>query len=528
MNAATSTVRDRRATPRPALIAVLLGALLLRLWHLGARSLWTDEGSTWTAATAPLGRLIQLCAEKDASPPLFYLFTALATRFGDREIQLRMVSVLASLGMVWLTYRLARLCLSPRAATLAAAVTALSPFQLMYAQEARTYMTVACLLVLALYLFMRTVVEGRSRAFLPYVLVSALALYTQSIALLGVGVQAAFVVLEPRARRGLKRFVLGQLAAFTLYLPWLFITLRQSERLSESHWYATTPDAHGVFQVLRAVFVSPVPVLTAGTGPSALGRLLPHSIGFGLLFLLPALPLAAAAFAMMRRRAGGDAGRLAAFGLVLPLAAVFAVSFKVPLWIPRYFVFLTPMLAVLLALGWRELRPRALATVSAALLLGVSAYACQLYDRHYTKERWREAVAAIARGVTPSRTAALVTFDADPFRYYNRRLGNPIAVFEVSHPDVPFASNYTPAQLDEMERQARELARDYVEVWVVIRSPNSPVRREVARRAESVAAEGRKLFLRQILDSSGGPLRLALYYRDMGEFHGGRVSATAH
>ena len=58
----------RRESPLP-LIAVLTGALMLRLSGLGGRSLWTDEGSTWTAASAPLKELIRLCAEKDASPP---------------------------------------------------------------------------------------------------------------------------------------------------------------------------------------------------------------------------------------------------------------------------------------------------------------------------------------------------------------------------------------------------------------------------------------------------------------------------
>jgi len=43
--------------------------------------------------------------------------------------------------------------------------------------------------------------------------------------------------------------------------------------------------------------------------------------------------------------------RFALAGLFLPLIAVWAVSFKVPLWLPRYFVFLTPMLGVLLARG---------------------------------------------------------------------------------------------------------------------------------------------------------------------------------
>jgi hypothetical protein len=383
----------------------------------------------------------------------------------------------------------------------------------MYAQEARTYMTVASLLVLSQYLFVRTVVQGRARAFLPYVLASALALYTQSIAVLGVGVQAAFVLFEPQARRGLKRWVLGQVASLALYLPWFFVTLRQTERLSESHWYATTPDAHGVFQVLRAVFVSPVPLLSSAQGPTSLGALLPRPLGYALLFLIPALPLTVAALAMIRRRAGGPVARLAACGLVLPLAAVLAVSIKVPLWIPRYFVFLTPMLAVLIALGLRELRPRALAIAWGVLLFGTALYAIWRYDRHYTKEPWRQAVAYMAGHAARGRTAALVTFDIDPFRYYDRRLGTLIAGFEVSHPEVPFASRYSGRQLDELERWSRERTRGYDEVWVVIRSPNSPVRREVARRAEAVAAEGRVLVERKYWDSSGGPVRAARFRR---------------
>src|SRR5213594_1116213 len=151
------------------------------MWRLGAQSLWTDEGSTWTAATAPLHRLIELCAFKDASPPLFYLLTALAMKFGDGEAQLRLVSALASVGLVWVTYRLARLAADRPVARLAAALTALSPYQLMFAQEARTYALVALWTTLALFLFARAVLFDQPRAWLPYVLASALGLWTQDI-----------------------------------------------------------------------------------------------------------------------------------------------------------------------------------------------------------------------------------------------------------------------------------------------------------------------------------------------------------
>jgi hypothetical protein len=114
----------------------------------------------------------------------------------------------------------------------------------------------------------------------------------------------------------------------------------------------------------------------------------------------------------------------------------------------------------------------------------------------------------------PGRTAALVTFDVDPYRYYNRRLRSPVAAFEVSHPEVPFASGYTEAQLEQMESQAREHARPFDEVWVVVRSPNSEVRRELARRTERAAAtDGRELVGRETWTSMSGPLRLARFRR---------------
>ncbi len=513
MNAAGPPAR--RESPL-ALPAVLAGALMLRLTGLGSRSLWTDEGSTWTAASAPLRELIRLCAEKDASPPLFYLLTSLALRFGDSEAWLRSVSALASVGMVYLAYRLARLAAGRTEATLAAMIVALSPHQIMFGQEARTYMLVGLFTTWSLYLFARAVLFERRRAWLPFVLVTALGLWTQSIAVLGLGVQGAMIVLTAAGRRNLARWGLAVAAAFALYAPWLAISAAQASRLGHSHWYLETPGGHQVFQVLRAVFLSPIPLVTppATAALPGIEAVLPRPVAHAILLLLPALPLAAALAAARGPTPRASLTRFALAGLFLPLAAVYLVSFRMPLWLPRYFVFLTPMLALLLARGLWSLRPPALAAGWTAVLLAASGYACLRYATDYGKEPWREAVARIAAAGAPGRTAALVPFDADPFRYYNRRQPAPVSAFEVSHPEVPFASDYTPAQLDEMERAARERVAGFDEVWVVVRSPNSEIRRELARRTERAAATGgRALAGRETWNSMTGPLRLARFRR---------------
>jgi len=479
MSDSPAPVTVARTPPRWEMPALLLGALLLRLWHLGARSLWTDEGSTWSAASAPLHELVRLCAEKDASPPLFYLLTSLALKTGGDEAQLRFVSVVASLGLVWLTYRLARLFLPRGGSLLAAGFCALSPFQLMFAQEARTYTLVACLAMASLYCFLRAAVFGRARAWGPYVLVSALALYTQSIALLGVGVQAAVVVLDARARRRALPWIAALAASVVLYLPWCFISLAQMSRLSHSHWYVHRPDFHSVFQVLRAVFLSPIPLVTPDATATLPGlkAWIPAPLAQLVLTALPVVPLALAARAALGGTERAAGLRILLVALLAPLIAVFVVSFRTPLWLPRYFVLLTPSLCVLLAAGLSGLRPPALGRAS--------------------------------RG----RTAVLVPFDVDPYRYYNLRLGEPVAAFEVSHPEVPFASDYTPRQLDEMTAAAARRTAGFDEVWVVVRSANSEVRRAVAARTERVAAAGRVETGRWTYTSFAGPLRVARFDR---------------
>jgi uncharacterized membrane protein len=493
---------------------VLVGAAALRIWHLGARSLWTDEGSTWTAATAPLRELIRLCAEKDASPPLFYLLTSLAVRLGGDEAALRSISVLASVGLVWLTYRIVRLYATRSEATGAALLTAASPFQLMYAQEARSYALVAFLAVASLYLYLRAIDRDRPRDWLPFVAVTTLALYTQAIAALAIGVQAALALFTGPGRRHGKAWLAAVAACGVLYLPWLWVSLGQVGQLGESHWYLEPPGRHELVQVTRAIFLSPVPLVGSGTSyPPGLETWIPRPLAHLLVAAVSIVPIVAMVPLSMRAGRKSSFTRILLATLLLPLAAVLAVSAWKPLWLARYFVFLTPFWSALLASGLASLSPRWLRGAWTGLVLAASLYAVSRYDAGYTKEAWRDVVRTIGAEGVPRETAALVPFDLDPFRFYNVRLPRPVAAFEVSHPEVPFASHYDTVQIAHMmERAARSVA-EYDDVWVVVRSPNSEVRREVAWRAERVAAAGRRFAGRWRWDATNGPLRVARYVR---------------
>ena len=483
--------RDLLAVLGP-LAVIVLGAVL-RFRALGAKPVWTDEGSAWTAASLPVNELLHRCVSRDASPPLFYLVTKLALALGDDEWHLRLFPAVCSVALVWLTYRIARLGLGRGYATLAAFLLAISPYQVMYAQEARTYTPAAAFMVGAMYVYARLQQSPGPQRWLPLVLFNAAGLWTQSLAALGIAAQGLLSVLTPTGRRRFWPWAGAVAAACLLYVPWVLASRAMAGNLGHSHWYIPPSSAHGVFNILRAALLSPFPLVTAPpiSEHPGLGHYMPGALAYALI----TLPVLAALLPTLRllpdRSARGFVARLCWVAWLAPVLLVFAVSLKQSLLLARYFVFLGPYVAVLFALGLSQWRWRPARGVILAVLVATSAMGLFRYEHDYRKERWREVTARIRSIAAPGRTAVLVPFDADPLAFYLRDGRSGIRVFEVRHHEQPFSATFTPRQLDEVEAQLRRESREYDEVWVIIRSAWSPERGELARRTLAVAAEGR-------------------------------------
>ncbi len=126
----------------PATLA-LLGAFALRVYALGAQSLWNDEGTSVALAQRSLEAITDGAA-KDIHPPLYYfLLHSWMPLAGASEFAVRFLSVAAGVLLVAFTARLARDLFGEEAALVAALLSALSPFQIYYSQETRMYIWVA-------------------------------------------------------------------------------------------------------------------------------------------------------------------------------------------------------------------------------------------------------------------------------------------------------------------------------------------------------------------------------------------------
>ena len=134
-----------------ALVALVLLALAAR-WPGLNESLWYDELWSTRVKLTNFGQTLRVVLE-DIHPPLYAILSFSWIRvFGDSEISVRTIPMLAGLSTVALMPSLGEALATRRAGWLAGVLLALSPVHIWYSQEARQYaliMLVAVLICLA-------------------------------------------------------------------------------------------------------------------------------------------------------------------------------------------------------------------------------------------------------------------------------------------------------------------------------------------------------------------------------------------
>ena len=208
----------------PALITV--AAMALRLWQLGAQSLWFDEAQTLFIARLPLDEIVQ----RAYRPPLYhYLLHFWRLLVPDREFWLRLPSALSGVVVVPLIYGAATRLYSRRVAMLAAALAAISPVLVWYSQELRMYSLMAAEYAALLWL-LPVLVRSRTSppwgGWIVFCLLEIAALYTHYYAipfLVWLALAGALGPLLLRRWRTLAAWCGVHLVAAVAFVPWLLV-----------------------------------------------------------------------------------------------------------------------------------------------------------------------------------------------------------------------------------------------------------------------------------------------------------------
>ncbi len=254
---------------RIATIAAILLGIFFRFYHLDRKTFWEDElfgtmhmmGHTEgevvahsadlvdgaslqayfrlpggaTSTTDSLARTVGALADEDPQhPPLYYMLGRLwAALFGDSAAAIRSFSALASILIIpaafWLCCELFE---RREVAWVAAALVAISPFHVLYAQEAREYAMWTVLVLVLCTVFLRACRESTTTAWAIYGTLLAIGLYLFPFTMLPAAGFAIYLVVNraTRTRRILIAYAVSSTIALALFAPWLRLIVSDLRR----------------------------------------------------------------------------------------------------------------------------------------------------------------------------------------------------------------------------------------------------------------------------------------------------------
>lgn len=172
---------------------VLFGVLLiicmlgmgLRLYELGADSLWLDEIKAARTSRLDFQSLIEFQATQSVHPPLLYAVThVFMVLFGDSDFVIRLQAALLGSISLLLTYKLGKMLWSRQEGLIGAFILTVSAYHVQYSQEARHYSLMVFLSLLCLIFLFKALQSGQKRMWALFGLCTSLNMYTHYFAFL--------------------------------------------------------------------------------------------------------------------------------------------------------------------------------------------------------------------------------------------------------------------------------------------------------------------------------------------------------
>ncbi len=430
------------------MLAITLVGFALRFQNLDYHSLWVDEAISVNWARQTTARILEVgfSLEEDRLPPLYYLsLQGWTTLVGFSEIGIRSLSAFLGVLLIPVTAAITRHLFNRSTALIAAALIALNPFLIWYAQEARMYTPAVLFSTLSVWAFLQLFVpqsEAQRRstgsillyAFL-FILFSILGLYNHLYAGFLLPALGLWLLIGyPRKWKYWLGFGACGLIITLLYAPILLAIWRFSSEATPGDplggvwgraWWLL--NAFTIWQAdLSGWAELTVPIVIVLFGIAAfMGQKKPQL----LILLLLVTPFIIANILLLRNH-------LAFFG-------------------ERYFIEMTPWLLLLAAVGAyqltrllgklfpinqskQHLANQILLIVPTLILFGVTIIPLPgQWQGSATKEFWRQSVDYLAKHAT-DEDGILIHPDwvRYPFQFYFNGPGQTYAAFSSVNPTV--------------------------------------------------------------------------------------------
>lgn len=422
------------------LAVVLLVAIALRFYQLGAESLWIDEmlsiedaeNFTWSDPSVR---------------PLYYFLLQQWMVFGSSDVWLRSLAVFFDLGSVVLIYHLGRYVLNQTTGTLAALIYSISPIFINHAQEIRMYSLSTFLCLAGTVVLAHGLEQPKPKHIVGWIVLRLLAILAFPINILMLLADAILLVWRFRDRKRLLTvFGAGLVIVGLLWIPFIPIFLKALAKFSDS-WSASLPPPDP-FDI-----ISKLTNFTTFWPSSALVDPLPLKLGYALYTVGLTVVLG---YGLLNRQRYSNRLVWIIVWAIVPLLPILLKSWvSSSLWVARYLLFTAPYFIILIVHGFLGILSRkkwlgiALAFIYGMAIIGSLGF---YYSATY-RDDWKGAAAIVEQNEQPGdvvgQFADIPRADMGLLRYYE---GDSPAYFIRQSSADPLVPE---KPLDEMSAQER-------------------------------------------------------------------------
>ena len=462
----TPTNPQAAAPSRPSSdtwLAAAYGVALLAslsIWFLAVRApLWTDETLSYWQIAGGFKQIWSRSIQGNSFAAYAYILWLTKTLFGDKELVLRVPSILAMLTAVYVFYRCARELFDWDVALIATAVFILPRGIAFAAIDVRPYPFALLVTNLTILLFLRWMKTKRTEyaAFLG-VAAAGISYFHYLFA----SILAALAVYYLLSRRTSMLADLRQIGAalgcFAIVLLPVLPRLRYIYQTRASHSFADAPQWTAVLQVLHPGSAQLV-VLAGAILFAAVARQLtiPNREMLGKLLLCASLAM-------------------------VPVLCLYAISVttSVHVFIPRYLLVATPGIALLWGWLFSEIDSRALRAFFCFAFVALclfQAYRSPFSRRHETS--WKESLAFADANAAPDHApllicSPLVEADYQPMPEVPSEsvLYAPLSYYKVNAPVVPLPRTLVPEADRQVQQFLQKAAREHTRFLVLAPWPS--------------------------------------------------------
>lgn len=387
------------------ILIVLIIASVLRLIGIN-QSLWLDEGISANVAKMPILEIIKNFSTNDFHPPFYYWFLNLWTKIGGNNVVfLRLSSILFSLITIYFIYLIGSKIKNKKIGILAALFLAVNPLFVYFSQELRMYAMATMWLTIGFYFFVK-IKNERYKIFdlVIFNLMMALAFGTFYGSIFLIATFAIYFLIKKKW----KLFFLSNIGIGLIILilaPLLLIQVKHSQTMlmSVTNWGLALGKVN-----LKNLLLIPLK-FTVGK-ISFYPKILYYLVG-GISSLV------IFGFVLKNKK---EFNWLKIF-LIMPIILAILFSIKSPLLQYFRFLFLLPIMVLILALNVDKLWQKIL--ISGGFLIFSLMY---LLNSNYYREDWKGVAAEISdvrcqRSDNKCQIYMIESF-GDPIKFYNPKI----------------------------------------------------------------------------------------------------------